>query len=405
MMHRDKTSHRHGRRRGIALAIVVTVMAVATLLGYAMLAGSQVQAVASANAINMAIADAQAESGVHLAMYYLLNPQNAPGYSSANGWYWTGASNITFATSGSPAATMPGSVTVSVSYAGNNLYNITSVGSSGVAWQGGGAITRTITAEVQTVMGFSVQQAVGIDSLLTYSTNMNFTGSPYALQSTQLLTMLTGTIHGNVAATVMNLGGSITGTVSGAPTVAPAPTLANVHDFRTYTYGGVSYSATQIGTTIASGTSLTSTGSNPLGVYWIDASQSPGEAVMNSNVNISGTLIVKNGPLQLKGKGNTITPQSGMPALVIDTQLQVSGTNEALTVNGLTYASGGVVGQGLNLGSTITINGALLANSSAVSTYTGTLNVTYSSSSSAVPLFSTTGPQSVQAVKIISWAD
>ena len=187
--------------------------------------------------------------------------------------------------------------------------------------------------------------------------------------------------------------------------MAPAPTLANVHDFRTYTYGGISYSATQIGTTLASGTSLAPTGSNPLGVFWIDASQSPGYAIMNSNINISGTLIVKNGLLQLKGKGNTITPQSGMPGLVIDTQLQVSGLNEALTVNGLTYAASGIAGQGLNLGSTITINGALLANSSAVSSYVGTLNVTYNSSNTSVPLFSTSGPQSVQAVKIISWSD
>lgn len=403
MSKRNKTSHRRGRRRGIALAIVVTVMAIATVLGYAMLSGSAVQAVASGNAINMAIADAQAESGIHLAMYYLLNPQNAPGYSSATGWYWTGASNITFATSATPSTTMPGSVTVTVSYAGNYLYNITAVGSSGVSWQGGGAVTRTINAEVQTVMGFFVQEAVGIDSLMTYSSNMNFTGSPYALQSTQLLTLLGGTIYGNVEASVLDVSGSITGTTSAAPSVAPAPTLANIHDFRTYTYGGVSYSATKISNTIASGTSLGPTGSNPLGVYWIDASASQG--IMNSNINISGTLIVENGELQLAGKGNTITAQSGMPGLVIGTQLQVTGVNQGLTVNGLTYAAGGIVGQGSTLGDNITINGALLASTSAVSGYLGALNVTYNSSNAAVPLLSTTGPQSVQAVKIISWSD
>jgi hypothetical protein len=411
MIRRETISPRRSRprrgrsRSGIALAIVVTVMAVAAVLGYAMLSGSAVQAVASANAINNAIADAQAESGIHLAMYYLLNPTHAPGYSSASGWYWTGASNITFATSSTPATTMPGSVTVTVSSAGSNLYTVTAVGSSGDAWAGGGAVTRTITTTVQTLLGFSVQQAVGINSTLTYSSTMSFTGSPYALESTGTVTLIAGTIHGNVAANVTNIGGVITGTTSAAPSIAPTPALAAVTDYRTYTYQGVSYTATQLGTTIASNTSLGATASNPLGVYWINASQSPGYATIGSNVNISGTLLVKNSYLSLNGSGNTITAQSGMPALVIDQQLQVKGTNEGLTVNGLLYAGAGITESGLALGSNITVNGGYLSNTAAVTSYLGSLNVTYSSSTTSVPTFSTSGPQSVYAVKIQTWSD
>jgi Tfp pilus assembly protein PilX len=411
MMRRETISPRPDRSRrgrcrsGIALAIVVTVMAVAAVLGYAMLSGSAVQAVASANAINNAIADAQAESGIHLAMYYLLNPTHAPGYSTASGWYWTGASNITFATSATPAASMPGSVTVTVSSAGTNLYNVTAVGSSGVSSAGGGAVTRTITATVQTLLGFSIQQAVGMNSTLNYSTLMDFTGSPYAVESTGTVTLVGGTIHGNVAATVVNVGGVITGTTSAAPTIAPTPALAAVTDYRTYTYQGVSYSATQLTTTIASNTSLGPTVSNPLGVYWINASASPGYATIGSNVTISGTLLVKNGPLSLAGSGDTITAQSGMPALVIDTQLEAKATNESLTVNGLLYAGGGITETGLAFGSTITVNGAFLSNTGTVSGYLGNFNVTYNSSYTSVPTFSTSGPQAVYAVKIQTWSD
>jgi Tfp pilus assembly protein PilX len=406
MIKPQKTSQQRRRPpRGIALAIVVCVMAVAAVLGYAMLAGSALQAVASSNAINSAIADAQAESGVHLAMYYLLNPQNAPGYSSVTGWYWTGANNITFATSPTPSTTMPGSVSVTVSSAGNNLYNVTAVGTSGVSSAGGGGVTRTINAQVETVLGFLIQQAAGINSLLDYQSNMSFTGSPYALESNQEVLLVGGTIHGNVAASVTNTGGTITGTISPAPSVAPAPSLANVHDYRTYTYGSAGYSGTQIGTTIASGTTLGPTAGNPLGVYWIDASTNHGSAVLDSNVNISGTLIVKNGMLVVQGKSNTITAQTTMPGLVIDDELEISGLGEGLTVNGVLYAGSGITGSGLTLGSNVTVNGALLTNSGSVSGFSGTVNVTYNSSNTAVPNFSTTGPQSVQAVKIVSWSD
>jgi hypothetical protein len=395
-------SHRHRPpRRGIALAIVVTVMALAAVLGYAMLAGSALQAVASSNAINNAIADAQAESGIHLAMYYLLNPQNAPGYSSTTGWFWPGASNITFSTSSAPVTTMPGSVTVTVTSAGNYLYNVTAVGSSSVASAGGGGVTRTITAQVQTVMGFLVQQAVGLGAVLNYSSSMNFTGSPYALISSQEVLLISGTIHGNVEATVVVTGGSVSGTTSSPPSVAPVPALANVHDFRAYTYGSSTYSATQISTTIASGTTLGPSASNPLGVYW-----TTGSTTLSSNVTINGTLIVKNGNLVVQGKSDTITAQSSMPALVIDDLLEISGMSESLTVNGLTYAGSGIAGSGVTIGSNLTVNGALLANTGGVTGgYLGTINITYNSNNTAVPNFSTSGPQSVQAVKIVSWSD
>jgi Tfp pilus assembly protein PilX len=403
MMFEPATTSRLPRRprRGIALAIVVTVMALAAVLGYAMLSGSALQAVASSNAINNAIADAQAESGIHLAMYYLLNSQNAPGYSSATGWFWPGASNITFSTSSAPVTTMPGSVSVTVSSAGSDLYNVTAVGSSGVASAGGGGVTRTITAQVQTVMGFLVQQAVGMGAVLSYSSSMNFTGSPYALASSQEVLLLSGTIHGNVEATVVATGGSVSGTISSPPSVAPVPALANVHDFRTYTYGSSTYSATQISTTIASGTTLNPTVSNPLGVYWTN-----GATTLNNNVTINGTLIVKNGNLTVQGKSDTITAQSSMPALVIDDLLVISGMSESLTVNGLTYAGSGLEGSGITIGSNLTVNGALLCSTGSLTgSFLGTIDVTYNSSNSAVPNFSASGPQFVQAVKIVSWSD
>ena len=103
------------RRRGIALVLVVTVMALAALLGYAMLSAATLQATASTNAISMAVAQSQAESGIHLAIFYLMNPKDAPTPPTMPNYYWAGANNITFATTGSSPVTMPGSVSVAPS--------------------------------------------------------------------------------------------------------------------------------------------------------------------------------------------------------------------------------------------------------------------------------------------------
>jgi hypothetical protein len=60
----------------------------------------------------------------------------------------------------------------------------------------------------------------------------------------------------------------------------------------------------------------------------------------------------------------------------------------------------------VTIGSNLTVNGALLANTGGVTGgYLGTINITYNSNNTAVPNFSTSGPQSVQAVKIVSWSD
>jgi hypothetical protein len=141
--------------------------------------------------------------------------------------------------------------------------------------------------------------------------------------------------------------------------------------------------------------------SNPLGVYWTN-----GATTLNNNVTINGTLIVKNGNLTVQGKSDTITAQSSMPALVIDDLLVISGMSESLTVNGLTYAGSGLEGSGITIGSNLTVNGALLCSTGSLTgSFLGTIDVTYNSSNSAVPNFSASGPQFVQAVKIVSWSD
>ncbi|HTW93727.1 MAG TPA: hypothetical protein VMD30_02965, partial [Tepidisphaeraceae bacterium] len=70
-----RTKDRHS---GIALILVIVVMAIAAVMAYAMLSAGALQEQVSANSIAQANADALAESGVSLAMYYLTHTSTAP---------------------------------------------------------------------------------------------------------------------------------------------------------------------------------------------------------------------------------------------------------------------------------------------------------------------------------------
>src|SRR5947207_15926742 len=94
------------QRAGIALLLVVMVLAFAAIIGFAMLSTASMQAQTTLNS-NLALsADALADSGVDLACYYLLNPIKAPKNIPAGGFYDGGT--ITF------GPNMPGSVELTI---------------------------------------------------------------------------------------------------------------------------------------------------------------------------------------------------------------------------------------------------------------------------------------------------
>jgi len=66
------------RARGMALLMVMLVVAVAAVLGYAMLASSSLQSQVAGNIQRASSAELLAESGINLAMYYTQNLSKAP---------------------------------------------------------------------------------------------------------------------------------------------------------------------------------------------------------------------------------------------------------------------------------------------------------------------------------------
>jgi hypothetical protein len=370
------------------------------------LSASAVQATAGGNAIAAATARAQAESGIRLAMYYLLNPGNAPSTPPCT---W---SNVTFATT-QPAATIPGSVTIQVGAPSNNCYQVIATGSSGSS-TGGGVVTRTITAEICLGGSYQIEQGGAFNASVNLSSSVSFTSSSPdapAVASSAKVTFA-GQINGNISAPSVAANGVQTnGTLIAAPSIAPAPSNSNdVTDYtQPYVYQGVTCYPTLIGPTISTATSYgpSSFPTNPLGIFY-----STLNLTVNQPLTINGTLMVP-GTLTNSSQIN-ITPaastlSTNMPALVVKKILTMNGAGKILNATGVVYVGTEILGASTSSTTSMTINGALLdGGTTPISNYTGRLSVTYDSAYTNIPQFvssSTDASQTTPWVKIISWSE
>jgi hypothetical protein len=333
------------RRAGLALVLVISVLALAAVIGLAMLSTASMQAQTTLNS-NLALsADALADSGVDLACYYLINPTKAPKAVPAGGYYDGGT--ITF------GPKMPGSINLSITSLGNGDFRIVSVGKPGAR-----EIAHTVTATVHINQGYQVKSVVAFNQNGTLPLSSTVNGD---IQVNGILTNL-GVINGNLLSPNAMLGsGSLLGGLIAIDSnnETPIPTPATLRSYSTYTYNGNTYSAGVIAS-LPTGTTLGPTASNPAGIY-----RYSGTLTMNHNVTINGTLIVENGDLNISGGGNSITPVDGYPALIAKGNVWMrgtllpSGSPRDLTINGLAWLGGSLKYSGLLSNAFFTVNGAL----------------------------------------------
>src|SRR5206468_936382 len=134
------------RRRGATLMIVMVVIAVATVLGYAMVSASALQSQTAGNMKYVSTAEYLADSGAQLALYYLQNPSASP--VAMPGGYYPGQTGVTF------GSTVGGTADVTVTYnSTSKLYTVVSVGKATTA--AGGTVNKTVTATVGLVTKFT----------------------------------------------------------------------------------------------------------------------------------------------------------------------------------------------------------------------------------------------------------
>jgi Tfp pilus assembly protein PilX len=367
------------RRRGIALILVLVVMAVAGILAFALLTAGALQAAAGSNGITAAEAQAQAESGIHLAAYYLTHPQTAP--VSAGSW---GPTAVTF-TSTQPPTSLPGTATVTVAavVGTTNYFNITSVGSVPTATSGQ-QITRTITAELEVIPSYQI------------------TGAGES-NAASLIVRSGVTITGDVAGsgTISTQGtGSISGNINQSLASPPAPTGTITDYTQQYYYQGTLYTP---GPVSGTGGTYGPTASNPLGIYYYS-----GNITVTGPLVVTGTLYIKSGTL-VDNKTITINPVSlanmtyDMPALVVDQAIQMKA-NATLTANGVVCTGLGITNSLANASTQVTITGALLitGNGGGITNGSAHVNITYNAAyTNVLDLVANSPP----AVKVISWSE
>jgi hypothetical protein len=373
----------------MALVLVVAVLATATVLGYAMLSATTLQAEISSNLMQASSAEYVAESGVNVGMYYLQSPASAPAS-------WTNTPGYTLYATAVPLNDGTQS-NFNLSVTANpapNTFTLVSTGwpSTGSAFSH--AATATVTVNRTPIPGAGV---FGGDITLPPRTTFSNAGisGAVAIQANGSLTQNGGTVTGNESLAPL----------SALAYVVPTPATVNYYGVGT---GGGNYLWTDnitLGTpqqiTAASLTAANLPAqlpSNPAGIYYHQ-----GSLAITGAITINGTLIVRGGTLTVQTSA-TLNPPSQFPALICEDDVIIKGANRILTANGVVFLGTGFSWTGNNTKSQFIVNGALLmpAGASIGTSTKGTCTVTYSAADTNVPLL-TTFEQPALSIQTNSW--
>ncbi|HYO07440.1 MAG TPA: hypothetical protein VER17_00580 [Tepidisphaeraceae bacterium] len=370
----DRRRARARRRRGVALMLVIGAVAIAAILGAAMLSTATLQNRAGANRGRSSCADYLGESGLNLALYYLQYPEKAPGYVAGGSWYWPGTGGPIAINSG-VAGTVAVTVTRATDTAGNTVpwtYEVACTAKSGptVASE----VTKTTGARVYVRNEYVVKHQAAFNASTAVPAYVNIQGDIWSAGTFGLkVGSPAPTLSGDAYCASLRSGlqwlplavGKQAKSVPAAD--LPAPTLSSLNTYATYTVNEVTRSRQELSSSSLNAGDIPTVPapSNPAGIYYKDVSSSGGVFTINDNVVINGTLIVV-GNVQMKGANVTIHPQSGYPGLVVTGTLEIFQPLKSLTVNGVCFVGGqlktnnnGTIVTVLNA-SQFRVNGALL---------------------------------------------
>lgn len=376
------------RRRGVAMLLVLGVVAIASVLSWAMLSTASVRAKVEAVSTDGLEAAYQADSGVSYALYYLRYPEKSP-VATQQGTYNTfypGQSGL------SMWADAKGATDVTVTNTGDGLFSIRST--STVA----GLRRTTVADAAYTYDRYTVTHALATNGTFTIPSNMKVNGP---VVSRGLVVNLFNGISNSPAVTAA--GTNVTPTYSELALVdeLSASSGSSSND-RPYTFDGLTYYAELAPATITGTLTSSHPATNPKNVWYTRS-----DTVIN-NGTINGTLVVLDGKKLTVTGLNTITAQAEMPALIASgtLDLKTSTVGAKLTVNGVAWAGATITDSAIIPASNgyLTITGALLMGGASPSislTYKSPLTVTYAAS--AAKLWPMSKVKTVNGVAVRGW--
>lgn len=339
-------------QRGVALLLVLGVVAVASILSWAMLSSASLRAQLDTNVRDAIEAQYLADSGISYAMYYLRYPAKSPVALTAGPYnnHYGGQSNLQM------WGDAGGFVDVVVTNTAKDTFLIRS---SALVH----GTLQTSEAEVSLLtVGYVVDSAAAF-------------GGPIQLPNTVFISGLVST-----AGTITNTVGNVLSLLGGSPVVVEtdavpafatlklvtetANTASTGGTDRTYILDGTTYVAEKAPSTITGTLQTARPTLNPANVWYSESN------VVLNGATINGTLIVRAGTdLELQGTNTINVSNQGLPALVVGKELKFKHASlkpANLNVQGVAWIGDKIGASGSTILATgSTIQGALLMGSTA----------------------------------------
>lgn len=370
---------------GMALMLVMSTIAIASLIGLAMLSAASLQAQVASNSQNGAVADYLAESGLQTACYYIQRDNaKAPAM-------WTNTPGHKLYASGVTVSGVTGSFDIdAVATSITDEYLITATGRSG----GASAVTRSATARMR-VQRTSPAYAIGFGGTSVNIGLRNIFNGGSVVYSGAIVNL--GTLNGgsrSFSASDFTVPSTAAGQVS-----YYGGSVAN----GTYTMPNGNTGTPQIlsSGTLSSPAMLSALSTNPGKVFYYN-----GHIVITGAGTYTGTLIAR-GNLDIRpalGSTVNINRVSGFPAVVTDGALALNSRNLSVNINGVAWLGTGLSWSAVNsTGTNVRINGALLTPVTSLPTAVGTLTVNYTAANADVVHLTPSILQTPVGIKLVSW--
>jgi Tfp pilus assembly protein PilV len=334
-------------RSGIAMILVIVVMATAAIMSLALLSSASMQAQAAKNATYSSSADSLDQSGTNMALYYLMYPDKAP----ATALKTTGSTTFYNPGTDVPAMNLAdgsslGKIAVSLT-SRNGTTSDFGIDVTSTSGSNGAVLSRIMHTNAELKSRYLVKYAMASNDAFTIpasGVSVSINGDVRCDGGLGgLLSAVTGLLKIPANAAVP------TYPAKGVPTMSELNCCKNLPSYGSGT-------AQLVSGTISS--FPVANASNPDAVYY-----ATNNLTISGNVTLVGTLIAKQ---NLTINGNTInitTKKTGQPALVVGGNLIFNGvllTTRTLNVNGLCWLGGNMSGSGILSTTNFNVTGALM---------------------------------------------
>ncbi len=382
--HSDRSlPSRGGSRHGVALILVLVLVAMVSVMAWGMLASSSIRTQMNSNAAEILQAQYLAESGASLGVHYLQSPGSIQLTTNpvTGDAYWAGQASMILWS----GAIAPVDVVISNPAAGK--FVVTSVARLTV---GSASITPGVSVQVTRMKSLD-----------------NFPLSTALLTNAQISSLLFPLMGGSTVAPDCVPNPSQIRLVQQLSLASPSGQLTR----RAYNINGVSGFAQRLSSSVNAAWPVLDAAINPLNIWWTESNISIGTTSLDG-----GTLVVL-GNRRLRIAGNpTFNAGANLPAIIATGDLDISpsiGSTGSMNANGVVYVGGQITGSSSSLATNGSIDGALIFSGEGTSTvvtssnsFRGRISVNFNLAKSRLPSFVTMSNNMDHAsspVQVMQW--